>query len=188
MHNTNFGDIKDVEEEMVPPVYRVCDEMVVSLRLLRGTLETLKVHRVRCGLRAGAGFSTETDLAAMIHRNTEHDYRAAHRVVGHLVLLATQRGVEPDGVDLELVDEAAKTSLGTSSGLPEQQVREALDPDSFAARHTVRAGPAPAPRTATIGSARAGARGHDQWVADRRRALTDAHDRLAAIADERTGR
>ncbi|MEV4645063.1 argininosuccinate lyase [Saccharopolyspora sp. NPDC049357] len=188
LHNTNFGDIKDVEEEMVPPVYRVCDEMVVSLRLLRGTLETLKVHEVRCGLRAGSGFSTATELAAMIHRNTEHDYRAAHRVVGHLVLLATQRGIEPDGVELELVDEAAKATLGTSSGLTEQQVREALDPDSFVARHTVSGGPAPAPMTAAIGGARTRARGHDQWVADRRRALTDAHDRLTAIADERTGR
>jgi argininosuccinate lyase len=187
LHNTNFGDIKDVEEEMVPPVFRACDEMLLSLRLLRGALETLTVHRDRCAARAAAGFATATELAATVHRESGLDYRSAHRVVGHLVLLATRRGIEPSNVDSALLDEAARDILGTSAGLSDQQVREALDPRGFVAAHTVRGGPAMQPLQQSISDARKTAeRGRDR-VAEARQRLAAAHDRLAERVRDRLG-
>lgn len=188
VHNTNFGDIKDVEEEMVPPVFRACDELAISLRLLRGTMETLTVHRVRCGMRAGAGFSTATELAAMIHRNTEHDYRAAHRVVGHLVLLASNEGIEPEDVTLALVDQAARETVGGPSGLTEEQVRQALDPQGFVAAHTVLGGPAPEPMAAALRRARQTAGSDNDWVRSARDKLSAAHERLMVTVDKLLGK
>ncbi|MEU5849437.1 argininosuccinate lyase [Saccharopolyspora shandongensis] len=179
LHNTNFGDIKDVEEEMVPPVFRVCDEMSVSLRLLRGTLQTVTVHRERCEARAAAGFSTATELAAMLHRNSDLDYRSAHRVVGHLVLLATQRGIEPSAVDSSLLNEAARDTLGKDAGLTDQQVRDAIDPRGFVAAHTVRGGPAKEPLQNAIVDAQRRSVERREWVAGAKDRLTSAHDRLA---------
>ncbi|MQA07564.1 MAG: argininosuccinate lyase [Pseudonocardiaceae bacterium] len=177
LHNTNFGDIKDVEEEMVPPIFRACDELATSLRLLRGTLGTLTVHRERCEARAAAGFATATELAAVLHRNTDLDYRSAHRVVGHLVLVATNRGVEPSDVDSALLDEAARETLGRDTGLSDEQVRGALDPRGFVAAHDVPGGPAAEPVRRALDTARAGA-------ADRRAWLDGARERLA-VADKR---
>lgn len=184
LHNTNFGDIKDVEEEMVPPVFRACDELSVSLRLLRGTLETLTVHRQRCLSRAGAGFSTTTELAATLHRNAELDYRSAHRVVGHLVLLATQRDLTPDQVGGALLDEAARDVLGQDAGLSTQQVEDALDPRSFVAAHTVYGGPAKEPLGEALTRAKARYGDRVGWVVAAREQLSTAHRRLMArVAD-----
>lgn len=179
LHNTNFGDIKDVEEEMVPPVFRACDEMLVSLRLLRGVLETLTVHRERCAARAAAGFATATELAATLHRHSGLDYRSAHRIVGHLVLLATQRDIDPSQVDSVLLDEAARAIVGNDAGLRDQQIRDALDPRGFVAAHTVRGGPARQPLEQAINEADKVAGQRRDWVAASRKRLAAAHDRLA---------
>lgn len=145
LHNTNFGDIKDVEEEMVPPTFRSCEEAATSLELLAGTFSTLAVNRERMRARAAAGFSTATELAAVLHRSTDMDYRKAHRVVGHLVRLAVERGVKPEHVDGSLLDEAAEHVLGRGAGLADDDVRAALNPEEFIAAHSVLGGPAPAP-------------------------------------------
>ncbi|TCP44721.1 argininosuccinate lyase [Tamaricihabitans halophyticus] len=188
LHNTNFGDIKDVEEEMVPPIFRACDEMADSLRLLRGTAQTLRVHRQRCASRAAAGFSTATELAAVLHRNTDLDYRSAHRAVGHLVLLATQRGREPDDVDGALLDEAATEVLGGPVGLSDAQVRAALDPTTFVAAHRVRGGPAADSVREALTRARQTAWEARTDLADRRARLATAARRLRERVDGYLGR
>jgi argininosuccinate lyase len=154
LHNTNFGDIKDVEEEMVPPTLRSCEEVTNSLQLLTGTFSTLTVNRERLADRAGAGFSTATELAAVLHRSTDLDFRSAHRVVGFLVRLASERDIRPQDVDARLLDEAGAEVLGHAAGLSDEQVRQALDPNGFIAAHTVLGGPAPGPVAQALAHAR----------------------------------
>lgn len=180
LHNTTFGDIKDVEEEMVPPTLRVLDESVVSLELLTGTIASLTFHRERMASAAAAGFSTATELAAVIHRTTDLDFRSAHRVVGTLVRLAVDRGVEPEDVGSELVSEAAEASLGHALELTDDQVRAALDARSFVEAHTVDGGAAPSAVARNISHGReatAAARGR---VEERRRKIAESADRRAA--------
>lgn len=178
LHNTNFGDIKDVEEEMVPPTFRACDEVATSLDLLTGTLGTLTVDRERLADRAGAGFSTATELAAVLHRTTELDFRTAHRVVGSLVRLADQRGVRPQDVDARLLDEAAQKVLGRDAGLSDGDVRRALDPQGFIEAHTVLGGPAPAPVRAALQEARDEAGRQAGWIRTTRQRLAEAEQTL----------
>jgi argininosuccinate lyase len=153
LHNTNFGDIKDVEEEMVPPALRVFEETTVSLELLLGTLGTLQVNRERLEDCADAAFSTATELAAVIHRNTDLDFRSAHRVVGSLVRLATEKGVRPRDVTKELFDQAAQMALGRDVDLDESSILGGLNPRDFVLAHTVSGGAAPdAVRTSLVGA------------------------------------
>lgn len=177
LHNTNFGDIKDVEEEMVPPTFRACDEVSTSLELLTGTLATLTVDRERLADRAAAGFSTATELAAVLHRSTDLDFRNAHRVVGYLVRLATERKIRPQDVDAQLLAEASQTVLDRAAGLSDEQVHKALDPHGFVAAHTVLGGPAPAAVGSALARARANADGRVTWS-------QDAHAKLAAANEE----
>ena len=146
MHNTNYQDIKDVEEEVVTPVLRVLDEAIEALRLLEGALASLSFKRDRMLAKAADGFSTATELAARIHRsNPSLSYRSAHRVVGAVVRRAVEAGIDPLEVKAELVQEAAAETLGYRlEELDDDTVRSALDPRAFVDAHDVVGGPAPA--------------------------------------------
>jgi argininosuccinate lyase len=188
LHNTNFGDIKDVEEEMVPPTLRSCEEVTNSLELLTGTLGSLTVDRERMAERAGAGFATATELAAVLHRETELDFRTAHRVVGRLVGLATQRGIRPQDVGVELLDEASGEVLGRPAGLSADQLRHALDPAGFIAAHTVLGGPAPRPVRDALAEARARAARRRDWHHEATSRLAAASEELRRRANEHLAR
>jgi argininosuccinate lyase len=183
LHNTNFGDIKDVEEEMVPPTLRSCAEVANSLELLTGTLESVTVDRERMADRAGAGFSTATELAAVLHRETDLDFRTAHRVVGRLVGLATERGIRPQDVDVELLEEAAAEVIGRASGLTSGQLHRALDPAAFVAVHTVLGGPAPQSVRDALTGARARAARRREWHDETTARLEAASVELRRRAD-----
>lgn len=178
LHNTAFGDVKDVEEEMVPPTFRACEEVSTSLDLLTGTFGTLTVHRDRMAERAAAGFSTATELAAVLHRSTDLDFRSAHRVVGYVVRLATERRIRPQDVDAALLDEASQVVLGRAAGLDDEQVRRALDPHGFVAAHTVLGGPAPAPVQDALAGARSAANQRISWNQESRARLAVAATEL----------
>jgi argininosuccinate lyase len=181
LHNTNYQDIKDVEEEMVPPAFRTLHEAIRSLRLLGGTVSTMRVHRERMLERAGAGFAAATELAAVIPRRTPHSARTAHRIVGRMVLLASRAGRSGRQVDLELVNEAARDVLGHElDGLDEDAVRRAIDPREFVEAHDVPGGPARervceaiAAADARIASVSAATRAHRTRIEDARRVLDD---------------
>lgn len=178
LHNTNFGDTKDVEEEMVPPTFRACDEMAASLELLAGTIGTMRVNRERLEERSSAGFSTATELAAVLHRTTHIDFRNAHRVVAYLVFLATERRIRPQAVRADLLDEAAQKVLGHGTGLSDADVRQALDPHSFIEAHDVLGGPAPGRVRAALEAARSSAEERAAWNAKARSRLAEAEGEL----------
>lgn len=184
LHNTNFGDIKDVEEEMVPPTFRSCEEVAISLELLTGTLDSMTVDRDRMSARAGAGFSTATELAAVLHRETDLDFRTAHRVVARLVGLATSRGIAPEDVGSDLLDESANEVLGRAAGLTADQVRRALDPQGFIAAHTGLGGPAPEPVREALATARAKASSRRDWHDVAGAKLVAASEELRRRAEE----
>jgi argininosuccinate lyase len=155
LHNTNYQDIKDVEEEMVPPAFRTLAEASRSLRLLGGTIGSMEVHRERMLAAAGTGFAAATELAAMIHRETDLSARTAHRVVGNLVLRASKAGRGGGDVDLALVNESARAIVGHDlEGVDEEAVRRAMDPRGFVAAHAVDGGPAPERVREAIAAAR----------------------------------
>src|SRR5690606_31268237 len=173
--------------EMVPPLFRTCDETATSLRLLEGTLGTLVVHRERCAARAASGFSTATELAAVLHRRTDLDYCSAHRVVGHLVLLATTAGRCPADVDAALVDQAAREVLGRDAGLSDEQVRDALDPARFVSAHQVAGGPAAEPVRQALAGAHSAVADWRDWLNTARSTMDDAACALAARVEEYVG-
>ena len=163
LHNTTFGDTKDVEEEMVPPVVRLLDETAVSLELLAGSIDSMRFHRERMAEAAAAGFSTATELAAVIHRTTDLDFRSAHQVVGTLVRLAVERDIAPEQVDAALVDEAAELALGRRLGMSDEDVHRSLDARSFVAAHRSDGGAAPEMVSANVSHARERASAVRAW-------------------------
>jgi len=186
LHNTNYQDIKDVEEEMVPPAFRTLEEASRSLRLLNGTIGSMEVRREHMLEQAARGFGAATELAAAIHRQTDLSARTAHRVVGNLVLRAFKRGLRADQIDAALVEESAQDILGRRLGLDDATVRAALDPRAFVAAHDTRGGPAPEQVREAIAASRGRLAERVRGEADGIRArIAQAHEDLNELVERR---
>ncbi len=178
LHNANFQDVKDVEEEVVFPTFRSFDEASRSLRLLAGTIASMEVKRDNMLERAKRGFASCTELAAVIHRGTDLSYRTAHRIVGNLVLRAFKAGRGAPEIDAALLNESAREVAGRELELDDEAVRAALDPAAFVAAHDVPGGPAPAALSASFERARSALEAHLRRAATARTALAEARGEL----------
>jgi len=186
LHNTNYQDIKDVEEEIVPPAFRSLEEAARAIRLLEGTVSTMEIRRGRMLEQAGRGFAAATELAATVHRAGGVSARTAHRVVGHLVLQASKQGRGGRDVDLALVQASAGAVLGRElDGLAEDDVRRALDPRAFVDAHDVPGGPAPGRVREAIASARGRLDGREADIAGARGRMVAARERLDETIEQR---
>ena len=185
LHNTNFQDIKDVEEEVVYPVFRSFDEASLSLRLLEGTISSMEFKRDSMLKKAAEGYGSCTELAAKIHRQTDLSYRTAHRIVGNLVLRAFKQGKAATEVDALLVNESAKEIIGREVDVDDETVRASLDPTAFVRAHDVPGGPAPEAMQHAIRGAHTTLAGHDQRVVQWREALNRAGSKLSDQVNQR---
>ena len=185
LHNTNFQDIKDVEEEVIYPVFRSFDETSLSLRLLDGTISSMEVKRDNMLKKAAEGYGSCTELAAKIHCQTDLSYRTAHRIVGNLVLRAFKQGKAATEVDALLVNESAREIIGRELDIDDETVRASLDPTAFVRAHDVPGGPAPAVVHRAIREAHTALAGRDRRVAQWREALTSASSMLSDQVKQR---
>ncbi|MEX2541221.1 MAG: argininosuccinate lyase [Trueperaceae bacterium] len=143
LHNTNFQDIKDVEEEALYPVFEALTQTERALELLDGTLSTVRFDAERMLQVTTEGFSTATELAAVIHRTSGLSYRTSHRIVGDVVRRAVSRKLAAVEVTEVLVNEAAVKVIGRPLELITAQIKGALDPTAFVNAHVSRGGTAP---------------------------------------------
>ncbi|MEX0732259.1 MAG: argininosuccinate lyase [Aquisalimonadaceae bacterium] len=174
LHNTNYQDIKDVEEGLAPPVFRSLADAVRILRLVEGTLSTVEVDKEATAAQAAKHFATCTELAAAIHRKSDFSFRTAHRVVGNLVLKAIRQGLDATDVDAALVSESAREIVGDALDIDDKTVRKALHPADFVAAHAIIGGPAADAINVAIDSARHRLDLDRRNIADRRRILDEA--------------
>jgi argininosuccinate lyase len=186
LHNTNFQDIKDVEEEVVYPVFRSFDETSLSIRLLEGTISSMEIKRDNMLGKAARGFGSCTELAARIHRQTDLSYRTAHRIVGNLVLRAYKQGKHATDVDAALVNESAREVTGQDLDITDDTVRAALDPTAFVEAHDVPGGPAPPVVRCAIQEARVRLEEHSRRISHAREGLSRARGELDARVERLT--
>jgi argininosuccinate lyase len=184
LHNTNYQDIKDVEEEVVFPVFRSFDEASRSLRLLDGTISSVRFERDVMLEKAAEGYGSCTELAARIHRQTDISYRTAHKIVGNLVLRAYKQGKAATEVDAGMVNQSAREIIGRDLDVDDELVRRALDPTAFVRAHDVPGGPAPRQVADAIAKGRERLALDVGELAERRGAL----DQAAAELDGRARR
>ena len=103
------------------------------LLLMSDSLDTLRIDEERMKARAGAFWSTASNLADTIVRERGLDFRRAHHVVGALVKTAIADGMAPDRIGQKEVDTAAKAILGYRLDLDDKTIADALDAGSFVA-------------------------------------------------------
>lgn len=131
-----FGYGRDLQEDKLP-VFDAFEAAIQSVRALAGAIRTATFNRERLEGALEKGHVCATDLADLLVTEGV-PFRDAHHVVGQLVRLAEQRGVQ--------LSELSRADLATSHPkLVELDVSSALDPRSAVERRSLVGGPA-APR------------------------------------------
>lgn len=162
----------------VDPLPEVTRSSLSVVELMRVTLETLVVKADVMRERAGVYWSTASNLADELVRQTGISFRTAHHVVGRVVRNAIADGVGPAEVTAAMVDRAARETIGQSLSLPDAMVQRALDPSSFVSSRVTSGSVNPEAVRATINDGQARQAEHRDWIAERRRRLEVARQKL----------
>jgi argininosuccinate lyase len=187
VHNVPYGDTQDIEDEIHPPLFGACQTTSEILALYAAVFETLDVNCEHLAARAASGFTTATELADTLARDVGLPFRTAHGIVSQLVQSALAQGLEPGDVTAALLDEATEAVIGRPLGLPEETVRQALDPFHFVQVRTRPGGPAPATMRVWLDKAGSVLTSDRDWLAAEKTRQRHAAEVLDAQAEALTG-
>jgi argininosuccinate lyase len=143
LHNTPFGDVVDTEDDLQPYLWRALETADGLYRLLAAVTGTMQVNGELLLERARSGYSTVTELADTLVRESGVSFKDAHAIVSSVVRLAESEGVGVGGISPGLVDRAAEGVVGRRLDLEEGVISRALDPVRFVEIRTLPGGPAP---------------------------------------------
>ena len=156
------------------------------LQLAGAVAETLEVDVDAAERALRSGFTQATDLADLIAREADLDYRSAYRIVGNAVAYITDRGGGPERLTARQLDACARLVVGHPLELDPALVAEALDPVAAIATRIVEGGAAPAPMTRMLADDRAALAHAAEWITAARMRITAARNALLGLAEERS--
>jgi argininosuccinate lyase len=84
------GYSKDLQEDK-EPVFDADKTINLLLDIVNEMLSSVKVNKQRMYKLANKGFTTATDVADWIVKNTELTFREAHQITGKIVLMAEKK-------------------------------------------------------------------------------------------------
>lgn len=180
IHNTPFGDINDVEDDLQPLIANSLRDATRAVALFAAALSTADFDVERMRRRAGEDFITVTELADTLVRRERLPFRIAHEVVARAVREAHDDRAE---MTYDLLQSSAREVLGRPLALSEEEMRESLDPAYFVRVRTILGGPAPAETTRAIVVEDEHARADEAWCELKTRALSDYASRLAVLTE-----
>ena len=127
----------------VPLEPRSLDALLAATDAMTGVIETLHPNQSQMLKYAAQNYSTMTDVADVIVRESGIDFREAHEVMAGVVNTALDKGLTADQIDLSMIQEVAKSRIGHTLKLSEDALQAALDPIKNVARRNGIGGPAP---------------------------------------------
>ncbi|WGW04699.1 argininosuccinate lyase [Tropicibacter oceani] len=91
---------KDMQEDK-EQVFDAADNLMLALAAMEGMVRDMSGNKPQLEAAAASGFSTATDLADWLVRETGLPFREAHHVTGALVALAENKGCDLPDLSLE---------------------------------------------------------------------------------------
>lgn len=91
---------KDMQEDK-EPVFDAFESILLAVRATRGMVDDMSVNKENMHKAAQKGFSTATDIADWLVKNTNMPFRDAHHTTGRCVKLAEEKGCRLDELSLE---------------------------------------------------------------------------------------
>ncbi|HWW85201.1 MAG TPA: argininosuccinate lyase [Vicinamibacterales bacterium] len=179
VHNTPFGDIVDTEDDLQPLVFAMFRDATRVVKLVAATLTTAQFDAAALEKRAGAGWTTLTELADTLVRDHRVPFRTAHRVATRLM---ERREQEPRRPLSQILSEASTEIAGKEIRYDQVTLNSILSPRHFVVVRQTFGGPAPRE------TLRAAAISRDYLEADERWALdaNEAIDKSRRTLEERS--
>lgn len=120
------------------------DDILEATQIMAGVLSSLTVHKDRMLDNAtNMNWICATDIADLIVLEKGLPFRTAHQIVAILVRIGIARGLTQTAVTSALLDEAAVEYMGKPLNLPDDVLRQALDPAICVQARQLTGGPAP---------------------------------------------
>ncbi len=179
VHNTPFGDINDVEDDLQPLIASAFRDARRAVSLFAAALSTATYNVEVLRHRAGRGFITVTELADTLVREEGLSFRTAHHIVAGAVARAVEGG---EDLSYELLQTSAQGVTGTRLGVSAEAVRDALDPEHFVRVRSILGGPAPVETRRALAAERERASADETWLSTTTESLARSSRDLRALA------
>ncbi len=124
IHNTPFGDINDVEDDLQPLIANALRDAKRAVTVFAHALSKAAFNVERMRQRASEDFITITELADTLVRREALPFRTAHRIVARAVRQSLD---EQRALTHELLQSIAQEILGRPLALTADELQETLD-------------------------------------------------------------
>ncbi|GIU81878.1 MAG: argininosuccinate lyase [Acidobacteria bacterium] len=180
VHNTPFGDINDIEDDLQPLIFGVVKDANRSTRLFGAAMRSAKFNESLLKKRAGENFITVTELADEIVRRENLSFRLAHEIVGK----AVRKSLELNStLTIEILQESAEETIGKKLSLDSDELERILSPEHFVEIRKVYGGPAPEEVENSLSAEMQEVEKDKQWLRDKKEKLSRARTKLEEEVD-----
>ncbi len=171
VHNTPFGDINDVEDDLQPLIYSGIRDANRAVALFASTLKAATFNYEVLRNRAGENFIAVTELADTIVRTENLPFRIAHSIVGKCVRRAIDQKSE---ITFEMLQDISNEVVGRPLSITPDGLAAAVSPENFVNIRTIYGGTAPSETRRALGVERDHEVNDDAWFVKTNEALDSA--------------
>jgi argininosuccinate lyase len=140
VHNTPFGDINDVEDDLQPLNFAAIRDSIRSVSLLGHALQAAEFNLDLLRERSEANFITVTELADTIVRQDGLPFSMAHAIVS----ICVKTAIGSNGpITHDMLQRAAISQTGRALSMTATELDSALSAENFVAIRNIFGGPAP---------------------------------------------
>jgi argininosuccinate lyase len=175
VHNTPFGDIVDVEDDLQPLVAAMFRDARRAVSLTAAALRGAEFDVARMAARAAAGGTTMTELADRLGRDHGIPFGAAHAIAGRMLKDSAQA---PEASRATLLARASQAVLGRTIDYEEQELERVLSAKHFVDVRTTPGGPSPETTKVAVHESLLHLASDAAWLASARTRVSDAASHL----------
>ncbi len=128
MKNVIYSHCRDISSESVRFLFTALQEAEATMALTIPTIDTLQVNKDVMYEKASKNFCTVTELANQLVRYGDFSFRAAHEIVGTIVVDMMNQGKAACDIDIAEIDKVCSDLFNRKSGLTAEAILKALDP------------------------------------------------------------
>jgi argininosuccinate lyase len=170
MHNTPFGDIVDVEDDLQPLVFNAFADAHRALKLLTGAVSSITVDEAGLRQKAAGSFLTMTELADTLTREEGLSFKTAHRLVSATVRQLSSAPTDHAAI-IETLCRLAPEIIGRKLTASREKLRASLDPLHFVRVRSVIGGPAPERVAEFLSGQERLVQKDRQWLAEKKESI-----------------
>lgn len=160
------------------------EALLAATHAMTGVVRTMQPNKEVMLKYARENFTTMTDLADLLVKEFNLDFRGAHEVIAIVVNDALSKNLTADKITVKMIKAAAKEQLNVDLSLTKEQLGTVLDPVKSVLRKTGEGMPAPAAVQEMIDAGYNDIAAKKVWLETHKKSLQQANDDLNALVSK----